>query len=347
MRLPNRRFVIIVVVVAAVTAVAAWKFNEYRTKAVAEKKTQESVTVRRETIRETLTISGHLEADEKTTLRFQTSGFLSWVGVKVGDRVSRYQAIASLDREELKKRLQKYLLSYQKNRWDFDQTKDEYQDPEQKYWGLSQEARSKIDRALDKSQFDLNSSVLDVEIQNIALNYATLTTPIAGLITKADSPFAGVNITPSQAEFEVINPASLYLSVLADQTEVIKLSQDMAADMTFDAYPDRTVHGTVTDISYTPKEGETGTVYEVKLSIPDKETTSYRLGMTADALFTTGEKKDALVIPSKFIKSENGKSYVTKGVGNAREKVFIQTGIESDSNVEVTSGLSEGDILYD
>lgn len=338
-----------VVIIAVVAGGVAWFFLG-PSKANAQKKASkkpQTVTVARQTIRQTLTISGELAADETATLRFQTSGTLAWVGVKVGDRVKKYQAIAGLDQRELKKKLDKYLLTYQKVRWDFDQTKDEYRDPAGAYWGLSEDARNKIDRALQKSQFDLTSSVLDVEIQDIALKYATLTTPIEGIVTRVAVPFAGMNITPASAEFEILNPATLYLSVLADQTEVIKLSTGMQATMTFDAFPDRTVTGTIKDISFTPKAGETGTVYEVKLAVPDTETTPYRLGMTGDAMFVMSEKKDVLSAPPAFIKTEGSKKYVLRKTGNKKEKVYVETGVETETLVEIASGLAEGDTLYD
>ncbi len=302
-------------------------------------------TVTRQTVKETLSIAGTIEAEEIATLRFQSSGLLAWVGVKEGDFVKKYQAIAGLDQQELQKTLQKYLYAYDKTRWDFEQTKDEYQAPAQNYYGLSVNQRSEIDRAFQKAQFDLNSSVLDVELKNIALKYATLTSPIDGVITRVGTPIAGVNVTPTQADFDVVNPATMYLSVLPDQTEVSKLTSSMSAQIIFDAYPDITIPGTITSIAFAPKAGEGSTVYEVKLNFPLDA--NYRLGMTADASFVVQEKKDVLAIPPSFLKTENGKSYVTRKVGNNKEKTFVVVGLEGDDAVEITSGLAEGDILYD
>lgn len=43
--------------------------------------------VKRQTLSESLTFSGSVDAQEKATLRFQTSGRLAWVGVTEGDVV--------------------------------------------------------------------------------------------------------------------------------------------------------------------------------------------------------------------------------------------------------------------
>ena len=45
-------------------------------------KKQQYTTVKRHDVKETLTLSGKIDAMEKATLKFQTSGKLSWVGVK-------------------------------------------------------------------------------------------------------------------------------------------------------------------------------------------------------------------------------------------------------------------------
>ncbi|MFC1711976.1 biotin/lipoyl-binding protein, partial [Patescibacteria group bacterium] len=138
-------------------------------------------------ISQTVSASGEIEAEEQVTLKFQTSGLLSWVGVKKGDKVDKWQVVASLDRKELEKKLKQELLDYMNERWDFEQINiDDYRDA-----ALTETIR----RVKDKSQFDLDRIVLDVEIADIALKYANLVTPIAGIVTDIESPYAGVNIT--------------------------------------------------------------------------------------------------------------------------------------------------------
>ncbi len=333
--------------------VVVWKFillPQQEKKASSSKNgKQTEYTIKRETIKETLTISGELDAEEKVTLRFQSSGLISWIGVKKGDAVKKNQLIASLDQKEAKKNLEKYLNTYLDSRWDFDQTKDEYRQPAQDYWGLSWDQRNAIDRALQQAQFDLNNAVLDVELKNILLQYANLYSPIDGIVTKVAAPVAGVHVTATQAEFEVINPNSLYFSLLPDQTEVTKLSSSMSADLVFDSYPDEKITGYIQDIAFIPKSGETNTVYEVKVTYPinDETHTKYRIGMTGDAIFTVLEKPNVLTVPFSFLKTEKDKKYVMKKTGTKKEKVYVDVGIESDEVVEITGGLAEGDVIYD
>jgi len=307
-------------------------------------KKNDSYTVTRQTLKDELSLSGKIDADEHVTLRFQSSGLLTWVGVKEGDWVKKYQTIAALDQRDVQKRLQKYLNTYQKTRWDYDQEAEDSQI--KNIGGLSEDARREALRALDKAQFDLNNAVLDVELQDLARQYSSIYSPIEGMVVRIDSPYAGVNITPASAEFEVINPSTVYFSVTADQTEVIKLKEGLKADVVFDSYPDQTVVGAIKYISFTPKSGETGTVYQIKLILnEDNRDYKYRLGMTGDATFALKTIPNVLAIPTVMIKTEGKKKYVF-GDAKKTKRVYIKVGLEIDNQTEILEGLKEGDIIY-
>jgi RND family efflux transporter MFP subunit len=308
-------------------------------------KKQTSYIVKQQTLKETLSLSGSIDAEEKVTLRFQSSGRISWVGVKMGDYVKKYQTIASLDQRELKKNLEKYLNTFVNERYDFEQTRDDYW---QKQYALSDGLKREAERIIKKAQNDLTSAVLDVELKNLSLEYASLWTPIEGIVTKVGAPFAGVNATPTQAEFEIINPKTIYFSATADQNDVVKLKEGENGEVILDAYPDKTFAGKIKMISFIPKEGETGTVYEVKMVLGEaNDSYQYRFGMTGDASFTLKEKEDVLSIPSNYIKTEKGKKYVWKKQNGGKTKAYITIGEEIDNSTEITSGLSPGDTIYD
>lgn len=310
-------------------------------------KGQKLYVVKRRDLKDVLTLSGEMNADEHAILRFQSSGRLAWVGVKEGDPVKKYQAIASLDQRDLKKRLAKSLNSYMDSRWDFDQSKADNE--EDMTGAVTRALRDTAKRLIDQSQFDLNNAVIDVELQSLTLEYANLFTPIEGLVVRVSAPYAGVNITPAQAEFEIINPKTVYFSASADQTDVVNIKKDMKSTLSLDAYPDKPIKGTVSMISFIPKEGETGTVYEVKIALnADNTNYRYRLGMTGDADFVLRERTHVLVIPSTSIRREKGKTYVTKVNKEGKEvKTHIETTDEIDTYTIVTSGLTEGDRIYD
>lgn len=294
-------------------------------------------------LRETLTISGNVDADEQVTLSFQTGGRLAWVGVKEGDFVNKYQGIASLDQRSVEKNLQTSLNNFMSNRWDFDQINQDNEDAYIKDGDVGERMR----RIIDKSQFSLNNAVISVELQSLAKEYSYLYTPIEGVVTRVDAPYAGVNIGVTTA-YGVVNPDSAFFSATADQTEVPKLRIGEQAKISLDAYPDESITAVVSSISYTPKIGDTGTTYEIKLKFPESvDVLKYRLGMTGDVEFVTKEKANVIAVPISYIRSDKGKKYVQLLVEGKPVKTEVTTGEEGDDEVEVLKGLKVGDVVSD
>lgn len=334
----TRWYVVLIVIVAL-----GFYLNQQRT-AQAKKEKETTFTVARQDMKELLSLAGEINADEHVVLRFQTSGRLAWVGAKVGDSVKKWQTLASLDQREVKKNLQKKLLTYAQTRNSFDQTgSDNQRVGDQPTNDL--DLGDKMKRLLENAQYGLDSSVLDVELTTLSIEYSNLFTPIDGIVTRADSKYAGVNITPSQAEIEIINPNTLYFSFTADQTEITKLKDGMKGEMAFDAFPDENKAGDLYFVSYTPKSGETGTLYEGRMHINSSDYAKYRFGMTGDVSFTLNEKNNVVAIQDKLIKSEGDKKYVMRRKNGNVEKTYIKTGLETDGMVEILSGIEEGDII--
>ena len=83
----------------------------YKTKSAANPAIK-TETVKFGKIVKSVSASGKVTSEEKIELKFQTSGLLSRVGVKVGDYVNDWQALAQLDTRELQKTLDKYIRDY-------------------------------------------------------------------------------------------------------------------------------------------------------------------------------------------------------------------------------------------
>ena len=315
----------------------------YRQKQTAVSKILEnSYTLTREKVSESLSFSGKVDAYDKASLTFPVSGKLSWVGVKEGDRVEKWQILAKLDSYEAQRNLEKVLRDYSKQREDFEQSRQVTYKDQTTFSAVN----DTVKRILEKNQWDLEKAVLDVELKDYALKLTTLSTPIAGIVTHIDDSVAGVTAVAAQSRIDVINPETIYFSAAADQTEVIKLFAGQKGNLVFDSYSEENIEAAIDSISYTPKEDETGTVYEIKLSFPKgDDLLRFRLGMTGDVEFITKEKDNILAVPTNATTQEEGKFYVHKISNGRKIKTEITTGEILDSKTEVLSGLSEGDTI--
>jgi len=333
----KKRWYMIVIIL-----VVAGFFINQKTTADALAKKQSTYTVTRETLEDTLSLSGAVDAQEHVTLQFQTPGLLSWVGVKEGDYVKKNQGIAALDQRSVTKNLQTSLNTYAKSRNTFDQSRDDNQRVGDQ---PNNDVGNKMKRLVENAQYDLNSTVLAVELQDLARQYSYLSTPIEGIVIRADALYAGVNIGVTTG-YEIVNPKTIFFAATADQTDVVKLQNGMTGQISLDAYPDKKMSGSINFISFIPKSGETGTVYEVKLGLNEDNTqNAYRLGMTGDAVFVMDKKVNVVTVESNFVKSERDKKYVWRLNKDKKEKVYIKTGLEIDGKSEVLSGIREGDVL--
>lgn len=301
----------------------------------------EKTTVQKGIVTEELTLSGEIDAVEKTDLQFEIPGKLAWVGVKVGDYVQAYQTVATLDSRSAQKSIQNALLDYSKQRNDFEQTQDNNANRRP-----NQALNDQMKRILENNQYDLDKSIVSVELQDLIQQQSALMTPIAGIVTSAQAPYPGITVSIGTPQFQVVNPNTIYFSVSADQTEIVKLKEGARGSIFFDAYSDDEIFGTIERISFVPKANETDTVYEVKVKLEiDNTSYKYRIGMTGDISFITGQKKDALYIENKFIKSDDQGTYVL--VGEKREKKYIETGLETEDITEIEEGIAVNTVVYD
>jgi HlyD family secretion protein len=147
---------------------------------------------------------------------------------------------------------------------------------------------------------------------------------------------------------EVIDPKTIYFEVSADQSEVVDLHEGQKVVIVLDSFSDEEFIGMVDFVGLTPIEGEVGTLYEVKVKFVGREfdLTKVRIGMTGDAKFIIEEKADTLFIPINYVNSDKQGKYLYLGKGD--DKVYVETGLESEDYIEVISDeISEGTIIHD
>lgn len=283
--------------------------------------------------------SGKVKARTQVELKFQTSGLLAWVGVKEGDYVKKYQAIASLDKRELEKTFQKYANDYLSERADFEQTQDDYKTTRERK--LVTDA---VQRVLDKAQYGLNKAVLDYEIKDLAVKYATIYSPIEGIVTSVDTPVAGVNITPAGATFTIADPFSVVFSANVDEADIGRAKLGQEAKVILDAYPDEEFGGKVEKINFTAvSTAGGGTAFPVEVSLPGNENLRFRVGMNGDLEAVAEERKGVLVVPGSTIFSQGGKTYVWRVINGQARRQEVKVGLETETETEIVTGLGEGE----
>src|SRR3989344_2738909 len=329
-----RRQWFLVVLAAGVAVLAGWYFF-FRVD------TSKSLVIKKADLTETLTLSGEIDADEKSTMTFQTAGKLAFVKVKEGDSVKKGQLLAGLDTGDLaaaeKSAFYKYLAADVHAKYIEDTVKDH--DKDESYLQRDSRVAAQTDRDIKYDAW--------LTAQR-ALRYATLYSPIAGVVYDVSPTQPGEFITAANlVEFNIVNPETIYFSATADQTEVGQLASGQTGKVTLDAFIDEPFEAKVEKIAFTPKEDETGTVYEIKLTLTNGKQLEPRLGMTGDVTFVLGEHPGAIVVASRYLKTTNGDKTVLKLVNGRKQQVKVETGGGIEGQTLILAGLTEGETIYD
>lgn len=271
---------------------------------------------------------------------FETSGKIVFVGTTEGSVVKKGRLISKLDSTVLNSNYQIAMSNLRI----YDATAQNILD--QVKGNSDDESYSQKDsRTTAEANKDKAYEAVIVAKRN--LDGASLYAPFNGIVTYLAHPFTGVYTSLGAVEAEIIDPSTIYFNVLADQTEVIKLKKDQKVIIILDAFDEKSFNGVITNISFTPKLGESASVYTIKVEFKDVDlnNSSFKIAMTGDAKFITSEKENIFFVPSSFVKQDKSGSYLK--TANKDKKIYVETGIESEDSIEVVGDIKEGLVVYD
>src|SRR3990167_855981 len=178
------------------------------------------------------------------------------------------------------------------------------------------------------------------------------------------APFAGTIAALSLKRFDTVSTGSTVATLITNQkiaqlslneVDATKINLGDKATLTFDAIEELTLTGEVVEIDAVGTVSQGVVSYKVKIGF-DSQDERIKSGMTVNASVQTDVRQDVLVISSSGVKTLNGISYVqvfnpalpetggNQGVVSniAPQQVEVTIGISDDTNVEILSGLEEG-----
>jgi RND family efflux transporter MFP subunit len=210
------------------------------------------------------------------------------------------------------------------------------------------EAKSKdrvASAALDAAEEQGNVAAADVKKLNIMEEYANITAPFGGAITKRYSdPGALIQAGTSSGSMPLVRLSQidkLRAVFPVSVAYVSRIKVGAPVQIHIDSLLNRTISGTVARFSR-KVEASTRTM-EVEVDVPNADL-SITPGIYATALVKVDVKKDALSVPIEAIthnKSGSTVFLVTKdGVVEERP---VTLGIETPDSVEILTGAREGD----
>lgn len=204
--------------------------------------------------------------------------------------------------------------------------------------------------SLQISQNNLTKQERNLQDLKDNLNDYTVVSPFAGTIA---SVTAQVGESAATIATVITNQQIAELSL--NEVDAAKVVTRQKVTLTFDAISDLSLTGTVAEINPLGTVSQGVVSYTAKITF-DTQDPRIKPGMTVNASIQTVVHQDVLYVPSSAVKTSNGQSYVlafdppladvTTTAGVASKilplQISVQTGISDDTNIEIISGLTEG-----
>jgi HlyD family secretion protein len=179
----------------------------------------------------------------------------------------------------------------------------------------------------------------------------TVRAPFDGVVASVDAK-VGDSGSSGTAVGTIITPQQI-ATVTLTEIDVAKIAVGQKVTLTFDALSDLSISGQVIEVAGIGTVSQGVVSYEVKIGF-DTQDSQVKPGMSVSAAIITESKPDVLLVPSGAVKTSAAGSYVEvidDGVGVPQtgvtskagpHQVPVEIGSTSDSQVEIISGLTEG-----
>ncbi len=213
---------------------------------------------------------------------------------------------------------------------------------------LASEAKYKTQQnVIAQAQTSLNSAWLSYQ-QTSPTVYAPISGTVTGFSLQPGSVLtAQSNSSGGASSQKIANiKTGAFPTVLVNLTEIDipKVKIGNKATITFDAHPAKTFTGQVISIDTVGTVSSGVTSYPTVIKL-DTEILGILPNMSAQANIIADSKSDVLIVPSTAVQTQNGQTTVRIMRTNQPQTVNVETGISSDSQIEIVSGLAEGDTV--
>jgi HlyD family secretion protein len=188
------------------------------------------------------------------------------------------------------------------------------------------------------------------------LSFTRIVAPFEGTIqtvaTQTNDPLRSLQrgdaVTEGQSLFTIAGGEGFIVKAEVDEQDVINVKRGQRANVNGQDFPGKTIAGHVADISpvATKSTDASSTAKEVLTTIAlDASPSFLRDGMSADVDILTTYVPNAIVVPNDAIVKDGSHKYVYVVSGGAAHKRAIRTGKASDTQTQIVSGLSPGDVI--
>lgn len=355
--------VLAVVVILGVMAVKVVKGN----KSAPPVQTQK---VERGTIVSSISASGQILTANIVNITSGAKGLVKKVYVKDGDKVTSGQKILeiTLDSDAQQKAASAY-SSYFSAKNSLDSAQVTLYSLDSQMWAANQKfINDAVSRGLSiydptyiqehddwlaaEAKYKNQQNVISqarMMVNNAWLSYQAIspivTAPLSGIITNITySPGMTISASADAGQrIAVIKSEGTPIATFnISEIDVSKVKPGQKASIRLDSLTDKTFTGRVLTVDRIGTVTSGVTNYPVIIQF-DTDASEILPNMSTTANIILETKNDALLVPSTAVQKQEDQSIVRLMKGKLEQTVTVETGLVSDTQTEILSGLSEGD----
>ena len=326
----------------------------------------ETAKVSKQNIQNTITATGTIEPVTSVTVGTQVSGIVSKLYVDYNSVVKKGQVIAELDKTNLiselntakanlasaQSTLNYELANFNRYKTLYDKglvSADEFENAQLSY---------------RKAKEQVNTSRESVTKAQTNLGYATITSPIDGVVlSKSVEEGQTVAASFNTPELFTIAQDLTDMRVIADidEADIGGVKEGQRVSFTVDAFPDDSFEGQVTQVRQQATTESNVVTYQVVISARN-DNLKLKPGLTANVTIYTLEKNSVLTVPARALHFMPNEALLSEGQTiedcEADHKVWtleggkvfkapaVTIGTTNGVLTEITGGINEGaDVL--
>jgi RND family efflux transporter MFP subunit len=193
---------------------------------------------------------------------------------------------------------------------------------------------------------DITAAQAAVNAAQATLNQQFLAAPFAGTISNVNAQ-VGDLVSSGANAFQIDALSTLFVDLPVAEIDIANVKVGQPATVTFDAIPNKTCNGVVTQIGLVGASTQGVVSYPVTVQITDADADAMvKPGMTAAVSIVIAQHDNVLMVPNQAIQVTGSRHQVIVLFEGQQISVPVAIGLTNATMSEVTGGqLKEGDTI--
>jgi len=148
-------------------------------------------------------------------------------------------------------------------------------------------------------------------------------------------------VNPGDLLVQVADLSRVKVVAFVDEPDIGRLAKGQTVNVTWDALPGRSWHGTVTQVPTTVVSRGARTVGEVECEV-DNSDRKLLPNVNVSVTIVTSKHENVLTVPREAIHQANGKRFLLEVVGDNLVRRDVETSVSNLTDIEINGGISDG-----